>query len=127
MKKKFKFIDQNCVVRVRSAVEPFLIESVKTDATGEDAIRLHNDLSILLNQKRLDKMTADALQKWFDSTSALNSVDNLADIRKGLGDEQLVQFMKSRYIQSPSELQRYSSYLTALAIERQNEKLKSKE
>ena len=126
-KNKQVVFDDITVSRSRSQIEPFLITESVCSGTGETAVSLHNDLYLLLNQKRLDKMTLDALTKWLDETSHLNQVDGLDTIRKNISDDELLQFMKSRYVQSPSELQSYSRYLTAVAIQRQNEKQKSKD
>ena len=91
-------------------VDPFLVEKVKA---GDQVIEIHtSDIYMLFNQKRLDKLTAQALVQHFDSMSQQNS--SLSSLRSKLTDDQLVQFVKSRYIQSPGELLAWSKYLVSL-------------
>lgn len=69
------------------------------------------DIVMLFNQKRLDKMTRESLIQHFESLSERSS--NFASLRDKLSDDQLCSIVKSRYIQSPSELMAYSNYLVA--------------
>lgn len=69
------------------------------------------DIVMLFNQKRLDKMTRESLVQHFESLSERNS--KFASLRSKLSDDQLCSIVKSRYIQSPSELMAYSNYLVA--------------
>lgn len=69
------------------------------------------DIVMLFNQKRLDKMTREALIQHFDSLAERSS--NFASLRSKLSDDQLCSIVKSRYIQSPSELMAYSNYLVS--------------
>jgi hypothetical protein len=66
---------------------------------------------MLFNQERLDKMSAEAVVNHFNSLSVRN--DSLAKLRAKLSDDELVSIVKSRYIQSPSELLSYSEYLVS--------------
>ena len=54
-------------------------------------------------------MTSAALSSWLQSTSSYDS--GLANLRSRMTDEQLGSFIKSRFIQSRSELLSWSSYL----------------
>lgn len=67
------------------------------------------DIVMLFNQKRLDRMTRESLISHFNKMSESNS--NFASLRSKLSDDQLCSIVKSRYIQSPSELMAYSNYL----------------
>lgn len=67
------------------------------------------DIVMLFNQKRLDKMTRESLVQHFESLSERNP--KFASLRSKLSDDQLCSIVKSRYIQSPSELMSYSNYL----------------
>lgn len=71
--------------------------------------RFVNDIYMLFNQKRLDRMTAQALQEYLLSSNA--SDDGLHELRNKVPVDKLCEFVKSRYIQSPSELRSWTHYL----------------
>ena len=72
--------------------------------------RYLSDITLLFNQQRLDRMTNNALDEWFRSVARVDS--QIDAIRKALPADAVGKFIKSRYIQSPSELRRWTSYLT---------------
>lgn len=93
--------------RDASPVDQFLFaefESGKVKST-----RLTSDIYMLFNQQRLDRLTRETLLSYFDSL-VINE-PKFGDLRSKLGDNQLINFVKSRFIQSPSELMAWSSYL----------------
>ena len=92
-----------------STIDDFMFESDKPAHGDSEAIIFTTDVTMLFNQQRLDKMSSEALVRHFDSMSKNDSA--LAAVRKSLTDDQLISIVKSRYIQSPSELMAYSSYL----------------
>ena len=57
-------------------------------------------------------MTNAALSAWLQNTSRTDS--QLASLRSRMTDEQLGSFIKSRYIQSRSELLAWSGYLESM-------------
>ena len=86
--------------REKSPVDEFLIQ--KTENGGVPSVRLTSDIYMLFNQKRLDRMSLKSLTDYFESLSIKEP--EFSALRSKLGDEQLISFVKSRYIQSPSEL-----------------------
>ena len=93
-----------------SLIDNFLVQEV---SDGENkSYTLTSDIYMLFNQRRLDKLTSQALIHHFESMSQRDS--SLASLRSKMTDDQLVQFVKSRYIQSPSELLAWSNYLVSL-------------
>ena len=92
-----------------SQIDDFLIQKLKAPNDTCDSVRLTSDIYMLFNQQRLDRMTQQALIQYFDDMQVREP--KLAALRSKLTDEQLCQFVKSRYIQSPSELMAWSSYL----------------
>lgn len=76
----------------------------------DGAQRYLSDITLLFNQQRLDRMTNNALDEWFRSVARVDS--QIDAIRKALPADAVGKFIKSRYIQSPSELRRWTSYLT---------------
>lgn len=88
-------------------VDQFLIQEIEVD--GVPSVRLTSDIYMLFNQQRLDKLSRESLLSHFESMSV--NEPNFGDLRAKLGDDQLISFVKSRFIQSPSELMAWSQYL----------------
>lgn len=108
-----------------SPVNEFCVE--KLEVNGVETIILTSDIYMLFNQQRLDKMTKDRLLAYFENLSV--NEPKMRELRSKLSDEQLCSFVKSRFIQSPSELMAWSQYLmssqdemiAAAAAERETE------
>lgn len=92
-----------------SPVNEFLFQEFEDD--GVESLRFTSDIYMLFNQQRLDRMSRERLVQYFDSLSVREP--KMAAIRSKLSDEQLCSFVKSRFIQSPSELMAWSQYLMA--------------
>ena len=88
--------------REESPVDQFLFQDVSVD--GDTSIRLSSDIYMLFNQQRLT-----SLLEYFNNISVTEPRFN--ELRSKLGDEQLISFVKSRFIQSKSELMAWSNYL----------------
>nr|CDL65741.1 unnamed protein product [uncultured bacterium] len=103
-----KVVDRLSIFREKSPVENFYIQKHKSKY-GCESVSIVDDVYMLFNQQRLDRMTNAALADWLSRTSRTDS--QLASLRSRMSDVQLGAFIKSRYIQSRSELLAYSSYL----------------
>lgn len=90
-----------------SPVNEFCFE--RLEVNGEEVVTLTSDIYMLFNQQRLDKMTKDRLLAYFENLSV--NEPKMCELRSKLSDEQLCSFVKSRFIQSPSELMAWSQYL----------------
>lgn len=88
-------------------VDQFMKQEIEVD--GAPSIRLTSDIYMLFNQQRLDKLSRESLLSYFDSITV--NEPKFGDLRSKLGDDQLISFVKSRFIQSQSELMAWSSYL----------------
>lgn len=98
------------VMRQESPLDDLYIEKSCSVVKGHDeCIKFVSDIHMLCNQKRLDRMSQEALVDYLNSYSPYN--DQLKDIKARLTDTQLTQFVKSRYIQSISELTAWSDYI----------------
>lgn len=97
------------VFREKTPVEKFYIQEHKNKYGTHDSVRIVDDVYMLFNQQRLDRMSAAALNQWLQNTSETDS--QLAALRSRMTDAQLGAFIKSRYIQSRSELLAWSGYL----------------
>ena len=85
-------------------------EDMLVDVRPDGSVKYVSDITLLFNQQRLDRMTNNALNDWFRSVARVDS--QLDAIRRSLPSDAIGKFIKSRYIQSPSELRRWTSYLT---------------
>ena len=90
-----------------SPVNEFCFE--RSDKNGIEVVTLTSDIYMLFNQQRLDRMSRDRLLAYFESLSV--NEPKMRELRSKLSDEQLCSFVKSRFIQSPSELMAWSQYL----------------
>lgn len=97
--------------RQESPVDQFLFEEREFD--GEKSVRLTSDICMLFNQYRLDRLSCESLLSHFESMSV--NEPKFGDFRAKLGDDQLISFVKSRFIQSPSELMAWSQYLMSFS------------
>ena len=79
---------------------------------SDDSVCITSAVSILLNQKRLDRMSEAAILQEISEQSQASDV--LAALRSRCTDEQLISLVKSRYIQSPSELLSWSQHIESL-------------
>lgn len=89
-------------------VDEFTFEKVSVPGLNE-SITLTSDIAMLFNQQRLDRCSNESLIQYFESLSRTSS--SLSELRSKLSDDQLISIVKSRYIQSPSELIAYSESL----------------
>lgn len=108
-----------------SPVNEFLFQDLEVN--GKQTVRITSDIYMLFNQQRLDRMTKERLVSYFENLSV--NEPKMRELRSKLSDEQLCSFVKSRFIQSPSELMAWSQYLmssqdeviAAAAAEKQTE------
>lgn len=90
-----------------SPVNEFCFE--RLDKNGTEVVTLTSDIYMLFNQQRLDRMSKDRLLAYYENLSV--NEPKMCELRSKLSDEQLCSFVKSRFIQSPSELMAWSQYL----------------
>ena len=98
-----------------SPIDSFLLKEMETPYSPTPSIRVTSDIYMLFNQQRLDRMSREALLSHFDRMSARSA--SFSELKSKLTDDQLISIVKSRYIQSPSELLSWSNYLNTLANE----------
>lgn len=96
-----------------SPVDGFLHAVHQPAHSAKQSVRVTSDIYMLFNQQRLDKMTLQNLAVHFENMRSTEPA--LASLKSKLTDEQLASIVKSRYIQTPSELIAYSRYLNTLA------------
>lgn len=81
----------------------------RLDVNGKEIVTLTSDICMFFNQQRLDRMSKDRLLSYFENLSV--NEPKMCELRSKLTDDQLCSFVKSRFIQSPSELMAWSQYL----------------
>ncbi len=91
----------------QSPVNEFVIQ--ENEVNGVKSIRCSSDIYMLFNQQRLDRMSKERLVAHFEKLSV--NEPKMRELRSKLSDDQLCSFVKSRFIQSPSELMAWSQYL----------------
>lgn len=92
---------------VPSPLDSFMYETYE-QADGKVVHHLTRDVGILLNQKRI---SGNALETAVNHILSQVRVGSLSDQFSHLSDDALLSCIKSRYIQSPSELLSWSEYL----------------
>lgn len=91
-----------------SVVEP-LFDVTLRKAVNDDDVPLRvrvDDIYLLFNQSRLNLVGKDSVNEW------LSSLRSSTPVSPKLSDDDLISLVKSRHIQSMSELMAYSHYLT---------------
>lgn len=98
----------NCVPVERTPVDVFYTEEHLED-DGSKSVSYHDPIRMLFNQERLEKLGPAAIQKWIETLSVGKS-SPLNQLRSQCDDATLMQLIKSRHIQSMSELQAYAKH-----------------
>lgn len=83
-----------------------LLVDTSRDVNGNEVIFFCSDVSLLLNQRRIDESMLPALRDLMQGAPA-----SVTDYFDGMSDDELLRSIKSRYIQAPSEVQSYMLYL----------------
>lgn len=114
MKRKHKYSIKNSlatsIVRTPSLVDEFYTETIGTNDDKKPIVRFVDPIYMLFNQDRLSHLGAENVQLWLDSliSSGNHEIDEL---KSKCSDEQLTQMIKSRHLQSPSEILSWCRYM----------------
>ena len=98
-----------------SPIDSFLLKEMETPYSPTPSIRVTSDIYMLFNQQRLDRMSREAILAHIDNMSTRSA--SFSELKSKLTDDQLISIVKSRYIQSPSELLSWSNYLNTMATD----------
>lgn len=96
-------------------LDVFLSEKRQTPFSSVPSFRVTSDIYMLFNQQRLDRLTRTALLDHFNNMQVREP--SFAALKSRMTDEDLCTLVKSRYIQSNSELLQWSNYLNSLGNE----------
>ena len=94
---------KTAIVRTPSPVDAFTYEEIK-QANGKSRVHVVNDIGILFNQQRLMQLSPMMLDKWLGMARHASPDD-------GLSDEQILSVIKSRYIQSTTDIYNWTRAL----------------
>lgn len=95
-----------------SLVTSFYKEDSISSESGEPMVVYHDPIYMLLNQQRLSKLGVGAVEMWLQQMNQ-SKANPLAELRKECSDEDLVSMIKSRHLQSPSEILSWSRLMTS--------------
>lgn len=104
-------VDDNKLFRESSAVDTFYRIKGINEQTGKDVTFFVDPLHILLNQERLSRLGFDGVDNYVKSLFNQGNTQ-LAELRKQCSDEDLLATIKSRHLQSPSELLAWTRYMS---------------
>lgn len=96
------------------------ITTVSTD--GQVVHKFTDDVGLLFNQQRLENLGVDSINAWLKGLH-VDKKEN--PYLKDCSDEQLLNFCKSRFIQSPSELKSWIDYLQSCGEDKAQELINS--
>lgn len=93
--------------------EPSVVDEFYFDKTfnedGTESFSVVDPIIVLFNQERLNDLGATAAKSFIDSFAKKS--DALAELRKKCSDDDLMAMMKSRHLQSPSEILMWCRYM----------------
>lgn len=104
--------DNNMNYYQPSLVSSFYKEESVSAESGEPMVVYHDPIYMLFNQERLSKLGAGAVEMWLQQMNQ-SKANPLAELRKECSDEDLVSMIKSRHLQSPSEILAWSRLMTS--------------
>lgn len=102
----------NSVLLKQRVVDTVRKVTVGNDLLGEPVVKHYSDVHLLMHEEKLlQKMGLDQLKQWISDLQNTLSAPSPVDYSK-FTDEQLMKFVKSRYIQAPADVQAWSEQLT---------------
>lgn len=114
VKRSKRVVDTSLAVLFQpSVVSPLYSEDIMFNDGTVGKYR-HDDIYLLFNQQRLNALGSDTANDWIASLS-FQSNSPLHDLLDKCTDDQKLSLIKSRHIQSASELQAWDNFLTSVS------------
>lgn len=106
-------VDYSLLIQKKTESSPIhALQYIELPSQQGTYFRIVSDVSLLFNQKRIaSTIGIDEANNWLKSLNQ-SSTENLGD---KFTDEQLISLVKSRHVQSPSDLRSWSNFLTKQA------------
>lgn len=98
------------VLYVPPVYESMLISELSSETSH--CIQFVNDVYLLFNQERLRNSVGSDTYNEIMETFKSHVTNDDREFRKNITDDQLMEFVKSRHFQSPSELKTWTHYLS---------------
>lgn len=98
----------------RGVLDSFRCQKSKCTETGDDVTFVLDDVALLLEFEKKKKFSPDVIASIVESMSAVGKSSELDSLRSKLSDDELIAFVKSRHIQSASELSAWCNYLNRM-------------
>lgn len=107
--------NQRSVVRRKEEVtDSFYFNTAISSDDGEKCVSVDDPLFMLFNQQRISQLQNfgdDVVKSWLDDMKKNISIaDPLKELRNKMSDSDIIQCVRSRYIQSPNELRAWADY-----------------
>ena len=97
------------ILRQKSVVDEFYHENHKPAYDKLESVSYVDPIIMLFNQERIDNLGSMAAKELLDSLA--NKSDSIVELRKKCSDEDLLSMIKSRYLQTPSEIMAYCRFI----------------
>lgn len=96
-------------VRESSIVDDFYTDVTTSESDGKELTFHVDPIVMLFNQERLNSLGIGAVQQLLSSMEVNGS--SLSNLREQCSDDMLLQMIKSRHLQAPSEIQAWLEYV----------------
>lgn len=97
------------ILRESSPVDDFYMEMTKPSDDTMESVSFVDPILMLFNQDRLANLGDMGAKAFLDSLQQRES--SLAELRSKVSDEDLLAMLKSRYLQTPSEVAAWCRYI----------------
>lgn len=99
--------ESNMIVVEPSLVADLQFDTIQVSEGDEPVYRYNSDVTLLFNEQRLKSMSPDNLRKWLSGMyNGSKPVDT-----SSIPDELLLETVKDKNLQSPSEVRAWSQHL----------------
>lgn len=97
------------ILREPDVVDEFYTELSSPSDDGKESVSYVDPLYMLFNQERLNSLGEYGVKKFLEQFS--QKEDSLKELRSRVSDDDLVAMIKSRHLQSPSEITAWCRYI----------------
>lgn len=100
---------KSMILRAPSVVDEFYFEKTAPSDDTMESVSVVDPIIMLFNQERIDSMGQMAAKQFIDSLAPKSN--SLDELRKQCSDEDLMQMIKSKHLQSPAEILAWCRYM----------------
>lgn len=103
---------KNVILRQGSVIDEFHFQKGYAPEGHHDCVAQTDPLIMMFNQQRLSALGPTAIQSWLDTLKEQKH-DPLEQLRAKCSDDDLIQLVKPRHLQSLSDLKAWSDYMAS--------------